>query len=308
MGVPMALGLGISGQPFVGGDVPGFAGVASPELAARWFEYAALTPFCRCHHQIDQSDHYPWSFGPEVEGIARAALERRYRLLPYLYAAFLQSSQTGAPVQRPLVFDFQDDPFAARCDDQFLLGEALLVAPVLAAGQTARKVYFPEGRWYEWESGRRFEGQHFADVAAPLGRTPLFARAGTIVPQLERAPMTTAGLAPELIELHVFPQKASTPALGGLLYEDDGISTAHRAGAFLRTELALERTGNRLRVSAKTTGRDYPERRRTQFRVVLHAQAQPDARLDGRAVTLAGGKLTFPCVAEGFELELELID
>ena len=137
MGVAMSLGLGISGQPFVGADVPGFARHATPELAARWFEYAALTPFCRCHHQIDLPDHYPWSFGPEVEAIARAALELRYRLLPYLYAAFVHSSRTGAPVQRPLVFDFQDDPRVFDLDDQFMLGDALLSRPCCARGGRA---------------------------------------------------------------------------------------------------------------------------------------------------------------------------
>ncbi|HEX6764835.1 MAG TPA: TIM-barrel domain-containing protein, partial [Polyangiaceae bacterium] len=98
MGLPMALGMGLSGQPFVGADVPGFAGQATSELAARWFAYAALTPFCRCHHQMGSGPHYPWSFGPEVENVARAALSLRYRLLPYLYTAFRLSAETGAPV------------------------------------------------------------------------------------------------------------------------------------------------------------------------------------------------------------------
>jgi alpha-glucosidase len=306
MGLPMALGLGISGQPFVGGDLPGFAGTATPELAARWFEYAALTPFCRCHHQIDHPDHYPWSFGPEVESIARAALERRYRLLPYLYAAFLRASETGEPVQRPLVFDFQDDPFAASADDEFLLGEALLVAPVLAPGRMERKVYFPAGRWIEWDTGTSFEGEQFADVAAPLGRTPLFVRAGSVVPLLEVAPLTTRGLAPELIELHVFPPAAGARAGCGLLYEDDGQSTAYREGAYLRTELGLELAGHRLRIFANTAGKDFPERRRVRFRVVLHGRSAVSATLDGRSLAFAGNTLVFPAGTGGFTLDVAL--
>jgi alpha-glucosidase len=306
MGLPMALGLGISGQPFVGGDVPGFAGVATPELAARWFEYAALTPFCRCHHQIDHPDHYPWSFGERVERVARDALERRYRLLPYLYAAFVLASETGEPVQRPLALDFQDDPQAFAIDDQYLLGRALLVAPVLHPGATQRSLYLPVGSWVEWASGRVFEGQRRIEVAAPLGRTPLFVRAGSVLPELERAPQTTYGLAPEVVELHVFPPTKDERGGGGLLQEDDGISSAYRDGAFFRTVFELERTAGKLVLRARTTGKGFPEHRRKRFRVVLYGHTGTRATLDGASVELERGSLELPCVNQGFELVLAL--
>jgi alpha-glucosidase len=305
MGLPMALGLGLSGQPFVGGDVPGFAGVATPELAARWFDYAALTPFCRCHHERGNPDHYPWSFGDEVEAIARAALERRYRLLPYLYAAFLRASETGEPIQRPLVFDFQHDAaLASSLDDQYLLGRALLVAPVVRAGERARPVYLPGGTWFEWGSPRGLAGGRRVEVAAPLGKIPLFARGGSVIPLLERAPMTTHGLTPELIELHVFAPETDGPGVGGLLYEDDGQSDAYRDGHCLRTELAVERRGSTLSVRAVTTGGGFPEHRRERFRVVVHGPVAAEALLDGRRVLLEQGMLTFPSSKAGFALEL----
>ncbi|MDF3071395.1 MAG: Alpha-glucosidase, partial [Polyangiaceae bacterium] len=97
MSLPMAMGLGLSGQPFIGADIPGFAGTPNPEMAARWFQYGTLTPFSRCHAILGEPDQYPWSFGNAVEKIARESLELRYKLLPYLYAKFWDAHETGAP-------------------------------------------------------------------------------------------------------------------------------------------------------------------------------------------------------------------
>jgi alpha-glucosidase len=97
MSMPMAMGLGVSGQPFVGADVGGFRGHAGAELFVRWMQYGTLTPFCRNHNELGYADQYAWAFGPVVLGLVREAIRLRYRLLPYLYAAFLTASETGAP-------------------------------------------------------------------------------------------------------------------------------------------------------------------------------------------------------------------
>src|SRR4029079_8561208 len=85
-------------------------GDANAELFLRWMQYGVLTPFCRNHSAIAHVDQYPWSFGPVVAKLVAEAVRLRYRLMPYLYTAFVEASRTGAPVQRPLVFDHQDDP------------------------------------------------------------------------------------------------------------------------------------------------------------------------------------------------------
>jgi alpha-glucosidase len=305
MGVAMALGMGVSGQPFVGGDVPGFTGVAGPELAARWFAYAALTPFCRCHHEIGSGDHYPWSFGPEVLAIARAALELRYRLLPYLYTAFREASETGAPVQRPLVFDFQDDARAAALDDEYLLGDALLIAPVLDAGRTSRSAYLPRGDFVDWWTKTMHRGGVDVTVPAPLGLCPMFVRAGAVIPMLAEAPQTTMGEAPELIELHVFvpPEKARRTSR---LYEDDGLTHAFTEGAYFLTELELERTGDRVTLAASVTGSGFPEFRRRRFRIVFANAAPRSVRVNGVPVPHADVGFVLSNTGEPFELVAEL--
>jgi alpha-glucosidase len=301
LSIPMALGLSVSGQPFVGADIPGFAGDATPELAARWFQAGALTPFCRCHNMMGSAAKYPWSFGPEIEAIARSALELRYRLLPYLYAAFVRASERGEPIQRPLLFDFPDDPHARGRDDQFLLGDALLVAPVVTAGARRRDVYLPPGTWFDWYDDSELEGARVHEIAAPLEHVPLFVRAGSVLPLLERAPATTAGFFPEILELHWFVSEPSA-LRESMIHEDDGESTAYQRGAYLRTTLTPKRAGSELVLSAVTSGQGFPEFRRSSLRVVLHGTRSGELLLDGRPLPLAGGSTTFENRGEPFNL------
>ena len=196
LSVAMACGLGLSGQPFVGADVGGFMGNANAELCVRWTQYGALTPFFRNHSGIGNVDQYAWSWGDAVESQVRSAIELRYRLLPYLYSAFLESSRTGAPVQRPLVFDHQDDATVLELDDEYLLGRDLLVAPVMEPGMTARQVYLPRGEWHDWHTGEVHAGGAFVIAPTPMDRIPLYARAGSVVPMWPEAPASTSGHRP----------------------------------------------------------------------------------------------------------------
>ncbi|MFA7568142.1 MAG: TIM-barrel domain-containing protein, partial [Alkalispirochaeta sp.] len=130
LAVPMVANLGLSGVAFSGGDVGGFQMNADGELYARWVAAVCLMPFFRAHSALDTVDHEPWSFGQEVLEIARRFIGLRYRLMPYLYSLFEEATRTGAPVVRPLVWEFPDDPQVARRADSFLVGPAVLVAPV----------------------------------------------------------------------------------------------------------------------------------------------------------------------------------
>ncbi|MBM3876096.1 MAG: hypothetical protein FJ386_05165 [Verrucomicrobia bacterium] len=175
--VPALLNLGLSGVAFCGADVGGFLDSPTPELFARWMQLGALTPFFRNHSNKDSRPQEPWEFGPEVERISRNAIRLRMKLLPYLAQCFAEASARGWPVMRPLLFHFQDDPIAAACNDQFLVGADLLVAPVLAPGIMARSVYLPRGRWRDAWTGRVLRGGRHVPAQAPLDRIPLFVRA-----------------------------------------------------------------------------------------------------------------------------------
>jgi alpha-glucosidase len=305
MGVAMALGMGLSGQPFVGGDVPGFAGTAEPELAARWFSYAALTPFCRCHHQLGTGDHYPWSFGPDVERVARSALELRYRLLPYLYTAFRISAETGAPIQRPLVFEFQDDPRTPAIDDEFMLGDALLVSPILDPGERSRSTYLPGESFVDWHTKRAVAGGTDVVSAAPLDRCPMYVRGGAVIPMIAEAFPTTMSFAPELIELHAFVPDDDVRRTS-VLYEDDGRTFAFAGGAFFFTSIELERRGGELRLDASVTGAGFAEFRRRRFRVVFVNAVPREIRVNGERFPIVEDGVIFDNTGQPFHLTATL--
>ncbi|OFE16240.1 alpha-glucosidase [Humibacillus sp. DSM 29435] len=266
----MGSGFGLSGQPFVGADIGGFQGDSNGELFLRWMQLGTLTPFCRNHSETGNIDQYAWSFGAEVLDLVREAVRLRYRLMPYLYSAFVRATETGEPVQRPLVFDHQHDPAAVAADDQFLLGRDLLVAPVTEAGMTARQVYLPAGHWYDWHTGELHEGGRHVVAPTPMDRIPLYARAGAAIPLWPDVPASTAGYSPETIDLHVFD-----PVVDGrwesTLVEDDGLTFGSLTGARLTTTVAVERSGQQVSVETSTQGEGYDGHRRQSFTVVRHS-------------------------------------
>lgn len=264
--LPMTLGLGLSGQPFVGADIGGFGENCSAELLARWFQAAALSPFCRLHNAMGNSDQDPWTFGPTIEAICKASVELRYQLLPYLYSAFVESSLTGMPVMRPLVMEWPNNLEIRDLSHQYLLGPDLLVTPITEPGQTSCSVTLPPGEWGEWSTDTVYSGGT-VQLAAPLDQIPLFARAGSVIPLWPDIPSSTSGYQPNIIELHLFVPTQDGDWTSSLV-EDDGESLAYQRGEALITTLAVRRRGGTLRVSAVPQGR-LPGHRRAGFRLVL---------------------------------------
>jgi alpha-glucosidase len=231
----------------------------------------------------------------------------RYRLLPYLYACFLNASETGAPVQRPLVFDHQYDPTVRDIDDQFLLGADLLVAPVVEPGMTERQVYLPAGDWYDWHSDELLSGKTFLVAETPMERIPIYARSGSVIPMWPEAPPSSDGYHPTAIELHFFVP-ASDGHYQSMLQEDDGLTFAALNGACYRTRFDVERTGGRLSMRAEVSGNGYPEFAREQFHLVLHGAEPATVLHDGKELHAEDGRFVVPNRGSGFELDLSLPD
>ena len=305
LSIPMASGFGISGQAFVGADIGGFHGHSNGELFLRWMQYGALTPFCRNHSEIGNVDQYAWAWGDVIRDLAREAIRLRYRLLPYLYATFIRASETGAPVQRPLVFDYQYDLTVRDIDDAYLLGPDLLVAPVFEAGVTARQVYLPEGTWYDWHTGERYDGQRYVQTATPMERIPIYARGGAVIPMWPKAPATTAGYHPPFVELHLFvPEADGTHE--SLLQEDDGLTFAALEGGCVRTSFRVTRSGDQVELRADVEGHGYAEFIREEFQLVVHGADPTVVRLDGAELEPADGRFVIPNEGSGFRLELSV--
>jgi alpha-glucosidase len=267
--IPMLLNLSLSGAPFCGVDAGGFMGNATGELLARWTQAAALTPFFRNHSSEGTRAQEPWAFGPEIEAICRAAIQWRYQLLPYIYSLFEQATRDGAPVMRPLMWHHQNDAQCAATQDQFLLGESLLVAPVIQPGARARSVYLPAGPWHDFWSVESYRGRSHVLADAPLGILPLYVKGGGI---LAFAPLVqhTGEYSTREITLQVWP------GADGCLqfYDDDGQS---RKGAEYRRviEFMQRERGGVIRFGRVAgTYRNGPR----LWRIVFH-RASPRARV-----------------------------
>ncbi|MER6534132.1 TIM-barrel domain-containing protein [Streptomyces sp900105755] len=178
----LVLGLGLCGVPYSGPDVGGYDGSPSPELFLRWFQLGAYLPLFRTHASIGAGRREPWEFGSDVLEHARVALVERRRLLPYFMTLAQLARRTGAPYVRPVWWGAPEDRALRDCEDAFLLGDALLVAPVLDPGADRRAVQLPRGRWYDTVTEQAYEGPGQVLVDAPLSRIPVLARAGAVLP------------------------------------------------------------------------------------------------------------------------------
>ncbi|WP_328791331.1 MULTISPECIES: glycoside hydrolase family 31 protein [unclassified Streptomyces] len=178
----LVLGLGLCGVPYSGPDVGGFGGSPSPELYVRWLQLGAYLPLFRTHSAIWAGRREPWEFGPEVAEQAGAVMAERERLRPYFVTLAHLARRTGAPYVRPLWWGAPEERRLRDCEDAFLLGDALLVAPVLECGADRRAVRLPRGRWYDTATGAAYEGPGQILLDAPQGRIPVLARAGSVLP------------------------------------------------------------------------------------------------------------------------------
>lgn len=271
MAIPMCLNLGLSGVPFVGPDIGGFGGNASPELYARWVQMGSFFPFARAHTSIGTSRHEPWSFGEEAERIAQQYLRYRYRLLPYLYSLFYQAHRFGHPVMRPLWWT-GSSPESLIIDDEFLLGNFLLVAPVVEEQARARTVYFPSGSWYSVWGREMLEGGTRQRVTAPLDQLPVFLKAGAIIPVADPVLTTQAwSTSPWPSRLRVIPGNGQFT-----FYADDGQSQNYRTGDYLAIQMGVEVSGDQLTFSWRhdSTG-DHAGRPETPVTVAIGPLSAP---------------------------------
>lgn len=229
LAIPMNLGMGLSGIPITGCDLGGFWGNTTPELLTRFMQLGALLPFCRNHSAIDTQPQEPWSFGEPYTSIIRAAIERRYRLLPLLITLAHEASEMGTPMMRPLAWLSPDDVNCLSCNDQFLLGNDLMIAPVIVEGATSRNVYFPTGEW-QAEDGRWYRGPDVTTIPVTLETMLLFQRAGSVLPKAEVTQHTSeAAQGPLDLEITLTP---AAPRAEMMIWDDDDHPQAKERGTF----------------------------------------------------------------------------
>ncbi|MGN0507232.1 MAG: TIM-barrel domain-containing protein [Lachnospiraceae bacterium] len=196
------LNMGIAGIPWWTSDIGGFVGgdISDPkfkELLVRWFAWGAFCPVFRMHGErspwyereeefingvrqlTSGQDNEVWSFGEDNFEILKQFLFIRERLRPYIRECMREASETGAPVMRPMFYDFYSDKTCWETQDQYMFGPDLLVAPVMEEGVSERCVYLPEGEnWTESYTGKQYTGGQTVTAEAPLSVIPVFVRGG----------------------------------------------------------------------------------------------------------------------------------
>jgi alpha-glucosidase len=247
LGQRMVNSLGIAGMSLIGVDIGGFTGDPTPELMVRWNSLGVYTPMFRNHAAKGTKMREPWCWGKENEAIIKKDIEQRYRLLPYIYSSYYQSHQTGIPVSRTLAINYTQDSviYDEKYQNQFLFGDAILVAPVESTKFT-EDVYLPKGDWYRLSTGEKFEGKKVVTVDAPLNDLPVFIKAGAIIP-MQNIIQSTNEKGDGILELNVWYGKEANSFV---YYEDDGLTYDYQKGVYYKREISFDPAKGNITLSA----------------------------------------------------------
>jgi len=280
LSLPQMMNLGLSGFSFVGADIGGFNGSATPELLTRWMELGVFNPIYRNHSAKDTRYREPWVDGPEHEQIRKHYIETRYRLLPYIYTGMEESSRTGLPLMRPMFLEFPENPDLATNGEEYMFGRSLLVAPRVWPFVGTYEINLPNGDWYDFWTGARQAGGKIV-MDPPLETLPVFVRAGSIIP--EQPVIQNVDEVPNgPLELRVFPG----PDCGGDLYADDGNTLNYQSGESVRLHLSCSSTARSIEVNTSAPqGPFQPWFKRLQITVYGITQKPTSVEVDGRAVS-----------------------
>jgi len=248
--IPQLLNLGLSGIPFIGADVGGFLDDTDPELLIRWYQLGVFYPFFRNHGDINSRRKEPWCFGKEVEEIIKEFISLRYKLLPYLYKLFVDSHREGTPIMRPLFLEFPSDEICYDIDDEFMLGDSLLIAPILSPGSKARAVYLPKVKWLNiWNKKIYKKGWNL--VEANIKTIPVFLKENSAIITTEVKDNAEENWDELIIEAFL------TKRIKVRIYDDDGKTFNYKKGEFFEIELNILKDKNKLKIYTKILNNNF---------------------------------------------------
>ncbi|WP_110927762.1 glycoside hydrolase family 31 protein [Bacillus massiliglaciei] len=252
--IKMGIGLSLSGIYNIGHDIGGFSGPApEPELLVRWVQNGVFHPRFTIHSwNDDKTVNVPWMY-EEDAGLIRNLIKFRHRIIPYLYTALYRAHEKYEPIIRPTFYEFEADEKTFEENDDFMLGESMLVASVVEKGQRERSVYLPkyEEGWYDFHTSDWYEGGQTVSLPAPLAYNPLLIKAGSIIP-INDAEVSFADKEKDGRGFLLFPVKQSGSTFYEL-YEDDGISANYRVNHTM-ISVQMDADQEAIKVSLKVKG------------------------------------------------------
>ena len=268
------LGMQAAGIPWWTYDAGGFfrpgnqyTDQAYIERMLRWIETSVFLPLMRVHGYMSNTE--PWNYGAEAQKAIGRALNERYRLLPYIYSHAAEIASDGSTLMRPLVFDFASDAQALDQKYEYMFGRSLLVSPVTEPGVTSWQTYLPvnEGGWYDYYTGRHYEGGQSVTTTVAADYIPVFVRAGSIIPLKDD-------------EVLLYPGANGTFTL----YEDDGVTRDYEKGQCSRITFQWDNAQHKLTID-KRVGKYQNMAARRTFRVKVAGGAQTTINYQGKKTT-----------------------
>ncbi len=274
------------GEMWWGMDGGGFHLHPSAENYARWLEFDAFAPICRVHGSYLQR-RQPWIYGQTAARAATAALDLRYRLMPYIYSYAWHEHVTGIGLVRPLTFSWPHDPHVRNDYQAWLFGRWLLVSPVVHRHQRVKHLYLPPGTWTNFFTGKVYRGGRTITLALDYKHwmdIPLFIRQGAIIPT--QPLMQYVGQHPvRTITVEVYPAEKATHLD---YYDDNGETYAYKHGQYFMQRLTAQARGATVHLTLGPVHGAYkPALRRYLF--VLHRVQARSVKVDGHALKPAPG-------------------
>lgn len=243
-GIRAGLNLALGGFSYWTADMFGLSGKTNPELHTRYVQWSMFSPVARYFFRPAQIDdtRFPWSHNAQVEANFRKYAELRMQLLPYYNTLAHESWATGAPIMRPLMFEFAHDARLHSVEDQIMLGDIIMLCPITQAGTASRKIVLPAGEWFDFWSSKSWHGGDTIEYEAPPEKLPILIRAGKILPMGPVIQNIAGDHIFNDLHWHIWPV---CPA-EGIFMDDDGYSTAYQHGEYAQSTIQTTRTGTKM--------------------------------------------------------------
>jgi alpha-glucosidase len=282
----------------IGGHMPG---VVEPELYTRWVQFGAFSPILRTHTTKNpDAERRVWAYPEPYSSILRSTFQLRYALEPYLYTEARRTYDTGVAFFRPLYYDWPEETAAYESKGEYIFGDQMLAAPVTApadkiSGLATEKIWIPQGEWVEWPTGKHLSGPATIERSFSIEQTPVYLRAGAIVPM--QPPMRYTGEKPvDPLILTIWPWERSfdgprSRTSSYSVYEDSGVSVEYQRGVFARTPVKATQTLTNLKFEIGPVEGSYPGMLKSRaYELRLPADWPPsEVRINGAVLKQARG-------------------
>lgn len=314
--VPLTATAGNMGCFFWSHDIGGHMGPRNEETITRWVQFGAMSAALRLHSTRSADlDKRPWKYSKWAEDAMKVAYHVRSELFPYIYSSVWQSHKNSLPLTRPMYIEYPEDPRAYVNAQQYMFGDAFIVASIVTPGLGPNKlatqsVWFPEGVWYNWFTGEKYVGPKETFVTADINEIPLFVKGGVPIPMQPYTQRMTTTPLKELV-IRVFPGEDGK-TYTTTLYEDDGTTQDYLKGKYATMVISYTRNDNNINIAVAPAKGNYKGQFTTRSYVIELSNTMPvtNVKLDGKSINSNYDKelftnfITIPAraVTQGFTL------